>query len=61
MDFAGFFYVKMNHFEAHMMVSSREVDSKILRVPIQFEYFFFLTKGKMANVISEILDGFPLV
>ena len=34
-------YVKMNHFEAHVMVSSRAVDSKVLKMAIQFEYFFW--------------------
>ena len=36
----------MNHFEAHLMVSSREVDSKVtvLRMAIQFEYSFFIIK-----------------
>ena len=33
-------YVRMNHFEVHLMVSSREVDTKVLRMAIQFEYFF---------------------
>ena len=35
-----FLKVKMNQFEAHLMVSSREVDSKVLRMAIQSEYFF---------------------
>ena len=42
-----FLYVKMNYFEAQLMVSSRIsriVDSKVLRVAIQFEVFFFLIK-----------------
>ena len=34
------FYVKMNHFEAHSMVSSRAEDSKVLRVAIQLSLFF---------------------
>ena len=34
----------MNHFEVHLMISSRAVDSKVLRMAIQFEYFFFLIK-----------------
>ena len=34
----------MNHFEVHLMVSSREVDSKVLKMAIQYEYFFFLIK-----------------
>ena len=33
------FYVKMKHFEANLMVSSRVADSKVLRMAIQFEYF----------------------
>ena len=55
-----FFYIKMNHFEAHLMVLSRVVDSKVLRMAIQFEYFFG-QKGKIANVMLEILHGFSLV
>ena len=35
----AFFYIKMNRFEAHLMGSSRVVDSKVLRMVIQFEYF----------------------
>ena len=33
------FLFKMNHFEADLMVSSREVDSKVLKMAIQFEHF----------------------
>ena len=33
------FYVKMIHFEAPLMVSSRVVDSKVLRMAIPFEFF----------------------
>ena len=36
----------MNHFESHLMVSSRVVDSKVLEMAIQFEYFFFLKRGQ---------------
>ena len=36
----------MNNFEAHLMVSSGEVDSKVLRMTNQFEYFF---SDKRAN------------
>ena len=32
----------MNHLEAHLMVSSRAVDSKVLWRAIQFEYFFLI-------------------
>ena len=49
-------YVKMNNFEAHLVVSSRVVDSKVLGMAIKFEYFFW-SKGKMANLMLEILDG----
>ena len=31
-------YAKMKHFESHLMVSSRVVDSKVLRMAIQFDY-----------------------
>ena len=34
------FYVQMNHFEAYLILSSRVVDSTVLRMDIQFEYFF---------------------
>ena len=51
---------KMNHFEAQLMVSSRVVDSKVLRMGIQSEYFSD-KKAEMANVLLEILDGFSLV
>ena len=30
----------MNHFEAHLMVSSREVGSKVLRMTIKLKYFY---------------------
>ena len=46
------------------MVSSREVESKVLSMAIQFEYYFFLQRsqgGKMVNVMLENLDGFFLV
>ena len=45
-------YVKTNHFEAHLMVLSRVVYSKVLRMAIQFEYFS--SEGKMANVMLGI-------
>ena len=47
----------MNHFEAYLMVSSKEEEAKVFRKAIQFEYFFG-KKGKMANVKLEILDIF---
>ena len=34
----------MNHFEVHLMVSSRVVDSKVFRMAIQFEYFFLIKR-----------------
>ena len=40
----NFFYVKMNHFKAHLMVSSRDVDYKVLRMAIQLEIFLFLVR-----------------
>ena len=33
-------YVRMNHFEVHLMVSARVADSKVLRITIQLEYVF---------------------
>ena len=42
------------------MVSSVEVDSYILRMAIQLEYFF-LIKRQNGECLSEILDGFSLV
>ena len=50
----------MNHFEADFMVSLRVVDSKVLRLPIHFEFYFWW-KSKMANVMLETLDGFSVV
>ena len=35
------FYVKMNHFEVHL-VSPKVADSKVLRMAIQLSIFFFL-------------------
>ena len=37
-------YVRMNHFEVHLMVSWRVVDSKVLRMAIQFEYFLLIKR-----------------
>ena len=34
-----FFGARMNRFEAHLMVSSREVDFKVLKMAIRFKYF----------------------
>ena len=51
----------MNHFEAHLMVSSNKVDSKVLWIAFQFEYFFSDKKGKMANVMLETLNGYSSV
>ena len=39
-SFLHFFFVKMNHLEPQLIVSLREVDSKVLRMAIEFEYFF---------------------
>ena len=50
----------MNHFEAHLVVSSRVIDSKVLNMAIQFEYFSD-KKAIIANVMSEVLHGFSLV
>ena len=36
----------MNHFEGHLMVPSRVVDSKVLRMAIQLEHFFSDKKAK---------------
>ena len=38
------FYVKMNHFEVHLMVSLRVVGSKVPRMAIQSEYFFLIKR-----------------
>ena len=38
LDFA-FIMCKMNHFEAHLMISSIVLDSKVLRMAIHFNYF----------------------
>ena len=34
-----FLCVRMNHFETHLMVVPREVDTKVLRMAIKFKYF----------------------
>ena len=46
----------MNHFEAHLIVSLKKVDSKVLRMGIYLN--FLREKDKMVNVILEILDAF---
>ena len=38
------FYAKMKHFEANLMVPSRVVDSKVLRMAIQFGVFFLIKR-----------------
>ena len=38
------FYAKMHHFEAHLMVSLRVIDSKVLWMATQFEYFFLIKR-----------------
>ena len=45
----------------HMMVSLRVVDSKVLRIFIQFEYFFSDKKIKVAKILLHISDGFSSV
>ena len=50
----------MNHFEAPLMISLITVGSKVLRMAIQFDCFF-RQKGKMANVMLEILQSFSLM
>ena len=49
----------MNHFEAHLIVSSREVDSKVFGMVIRFEYL--LIKRQHGELMLEVLDGFSLV
>ena len=49
-------WANMNHPEVHLMLSSRLVDSKLQMMTIQFEYYFFLIKRKMANVPLKIFD-----
>ena len=34
----------MNHFEVHLMASSRVADSKVLRMAIQFQHFFTIKR-----------------
>ena len=43
----------MNHFEAHLIVSARDADFKVLGMASKYE-----KKGKMVKVMSEILDSF---
>ena len=42
--------------EAHVMISIREEDSKVLMMPIKLNYL--MKKGKMANVTLETVDLF---
>ena len=51
--------VRMKNFEAHLMVSAREVNSKVLRMAIKF--CIFMRKGKVANILLEMLDRFSSV
>ena len=46
----------MNHFEADLMASSKAVYSKVLRMAIQFEYFFFVMKRQNGecNAINHV-------
>ena len=52
------FYVKKNHFKAHLMPLSTVGDDKVLRMAIEFEYFFLI---KRRNGGCNDLDGFSLV
>ena len=49
------FYVKMKHFEAHALVSSRVMNSKVLRMAIQFWVFFYLIRRQNGECMLEIL------
>ena len=55
-------YINVNHFKAHPMVPSKVVDSRVQRMVIQLEYFFFFLKkkSKMANVMLDFLFGMSL-
>ena len=49
----------MKHFEADVILSSREVDSSTQDGDLDLlKYFCNLRKDKLANVILEILDVF---
>ena len=48
---------EMNHFKANLMASFRGVDSKVLRMTLQINYFCE-EKCKMANVMLETLERF---
>ena len=37
-------YFKMNHFDAHLMVSSGAVDSEVHRMAIQFDLLFLMKR-----------------
>ena len=50
----------MNHFEVHLIVLSREVDSKILRLTIKL-ITLEGEKSKMMKVMFKTLDGFLLL
>ena len=48
-------WARMNHFEAHAVVLSQKVDSRVFRMAI------LMRRSKMATSGFEILDGFSLV
>ena len=48
----------MNHFKADLMVLSRVVDSKVLRMAIQLKYFLFLIKRQNGECTVINLGGF---
>ena len=53
-----FFYSKTSHFEAHLIVSSRVVESKVLRMAIQFEYFFLIDLRQNGECIGPNVRDF---
>ena len=52
-------YIRMNHCEAHLMITSRVIDSKGPRMVSCG--IFADKKSKIANVMLKVLDGFSLV
>ena len=59
-------YLRMKHFQAHLMVRLRVVHSKVLRIKqfslsISSEQQTNKQNGKTANVMLKILDGFSFV
>ena len=54
-------WARINHFEAHSILPTGLVDTRVFRMTIQFENFFFLIKRQNVEWNVRSLDGFSLV